>query len=299
MPLKTLFVLGKGGTGKSTVAALMALDLAAQNKKTLLVSLDDAHNQSDIFLQPFNHRATRILPGLKVIQVDRDREIRRYLKTSAAQVKHSFSYLTAFNLDHYFDVLKLSPGMEEYALVTAYEALAQQHKDHDVLICDMPPTALSLRFFNLPALSLTWIEQLETLRMDIRKKKEVISTIRFGNKELEQDKILSRIRGIKAQYQKTLALFQDPVQTRIITVSNPDALSGSETARINHQLAALDMPILGRILNQRAPGRSTPPSGDTPPELMIPFSETPLLGVDCLQRFMADHTLSFDVLLGG
>ncbi|MCG8564225.1 MAG: TRC40/GET3/ArsA family transport-energizing ATPase, partial [Desulfobacterales bacterium] len=261
MSLKTLFVLGKGGTGKSTIAALMALELAGRNKKTLLVSLDDAHNQSDIFQTRFTHKPVRVSPYLRVIQLDRDREIHRYLKGSAAQVKHSFSYLTAFNLDHYFDVLKLSPGMEEYALVTAYEALIGEYKDYDYLIADMPPTALSMRFFNLPALSLTWIEQLEKLRMEIRKKKEVISTIRMGKKELEQDKILSRIHQIKSQYKKTLTAFQDPARTRIITVSNPDALSGSETVRINDQLAALDMPVTGRILNQRAPGHQGPGPG--------------------------------------
>ena len=117
--LQTLFFLGKGGTGKSTASALLALILKDQGKKVLLASFDDAHNQSDIFQTPFTDKACALGPCLEVLQIDRNKEIKRYLNKTAQQVKNSFAYLTAFNLDNYFDILKFSPGMEEYALVTS------------------------------------------------------------------------------------------------------------------------------------------------------------------------------------
>lgn len=298
--LQTIFVLGKGGTGKSTAAALMALALASRGKKTLLASLDDAHNQSDIFQREFTHDRTAVTPCLDVLQVNRDREIRRYLAKTAGQVKTSFSYLTAFNLDHYFDVLKLSPGMEEYALVTAFESLVSRYKDVDFLIADMPPTALSLRFFNLPALSLAWIDRLEALRMDIRKKKEVISTIRFGKKEFERDKILARIREIKSAHQDIRSRFQDPLQSRVVTVSNPDLLSRSETGRIHEEMLRLGIGIHAAVRNCRMPefqsirSREADLRENEPvPVIDIPFSPSPLIGMNALEHFIQIHGLVF------
>ena len=46
---KILFIGGKGGVGKSTISSAIALHLSKQNKKTLLISTDPAHNLSDIF----------------------------------------------------------------------------------------------------------------------------------------------------------------------------------------------------------------------------------------------------------
>ncbi len=294
---QTLFILGKGGTGKSTTAALLALELASTGKKTLLVSLDDAHNQSDIFAQPFSHKPTDPVANLTVIQADRNLETERYLKSTISQVKHIFSYLTAFNLDHYFDVLKLSPGMEEYALVAAFEQFKSRYKSHDYIVADMPPTALSLRFFNLPALSLSWIGQLETLRNEIREKKQIISTIRLGKKTFEQDKILNRIREIQSRYTLLQEGFRDPDQSRLVVVSNPDPLSCAETRRIQTKLAHLSIPVFAEIKNHRAPQnpeviRQSPASQTVEKKLDLPYSDTPLIGIMALTRFAKAHRLS-------
>ncbi len=168
---ETIFFIGKGGTGKSTASALVSLMFAMNKKRVVLASFDYAHNQADIFNQNLSDKPFPISPFLDVMQIDRDKEIKRYLKETLKDVKKSYSYLTAFNLEGYFDILKYSPGMEEYALVTTFMRIREKFKNYDYLIIDMPPTAVALRFFNLPSLSLTWIEQLEKLRVEIYKKK--------------------------------------------------------------------------------------------------------------------------------
>jgi len=147
-PLRTLFFLGKGGTGKSTASALISLVLREKGKKVLLASFDDAHNQGDIFETLFSDKACSMGPCLEVLQMDRDKEIKRYLAKTAKKVKASYAYLTAFNLEHYFDILKFSPGMEEYALITAFTDLQTRYGTYDYLVIDMPPTALSISLKN-------------------------------------------------------------------------------------------------------------------------------------------------------
>jgi arsenite-transporting ATPase len=299
--LHTLFFLGKGGTGKSTASALVSLVLREKGKKVLLASFDDAHNQADIFDTIMSDKACTMGPCLEVLQMDRDKEIKRYLSKTAAQVKASFAYLTAFNLDHYFDILKFSPGMEEYALVSAFTELAARYKTHDFLVIDMPPTALSLRFFNLPALSLTWTDQLETLRKQINEKKEIISRITLAGKTFERDRIMKRIVQIKSDYQKLKALFEDPAKTSFYVVYNQDALSVAETRRIIEHLNRQVIHPRGVICNDRT-GAETNPSRDTLlfpgiPVQAIPYAKTPLIGMAALDRHIQSHCLTFDRIL--
>lgn len=299
--LHTLFFLGKGGTGKSTASALVSLVLRETGKKVLLASFDDAHNQADIFDTMMSDKACTMGPCLEVLQVDRDKEIKRYLSKTAAQVKASFAYLTAFNLDHYFDILKFSPGMEEYALVSAFTDLAARYKHHDYLVIDMPPTALSLRFFNLPSLSLTWTDQLERLRKQINEKKEIISRITMAGKTFERDKIMQRILTIKSEYQALKALFEDPAKTSFYVVFNQDALSVAETRRVIEHLDRQAIQPRGLICNDRT-GSETGTSSEASlfPGISvqaIPYSKTPLIGMAALEQHIHSHSLTFARIL--
>lgn len=299
--LRTLFFLGKGGTGKSTASALISLVLREKGKKVVLASFDDAHNQADIFETVFSDKACALGPCLEVIQIDRDRQIKRYLAKTVKQVKASFAYLSAFNLDHYFDILKFSPGMEEYALVAAFTDLVARYKSYDYLVIDMPPTALSLRFFNLPSLSLTWTDQLEKLRKQINEKKEIISRITLAGKEFERDKILQRLLEIKSDYQALKALFEDPDKTSFYVVFNRDVLSVAETRRVIQHLDRQVIRLRGLICNDRT-GSKTGASAAASlfpgiPVQVIPYSEVPLIGMAALEQHIQSHSLTFDRIL--
>ncbi|MCP4114832.1 MAG: ArsA family ATPase, partial [Desulfobacteraceae bacterium] len=204
-----IFYVGKGGTGKSTVSAITAMTLAREGNRVMVASLDAAHNLSDIFQARLQHKPKRVAPNLLAAEIDRERMIQAFLKETRDSIKQTYSYLTAFNLDSWFDVLKFSPGLEEYALVKAFTGLLERYPDLDYLILDMPPTALSLKFFTLPALSRTWIGQLEKLRNEINKKKEIVATVRYGKKEHGRDRILNRIRAMKEYYLNLETIFRN------------------------------------------------------------------------------------------
>lgn len=272
-----------------------------KNRKVLLASFDDAHNQSDIFEARFSDKACKVGPCLDVLQIDRDKEIKAYLKKTVQKVKNSYAYLTAFNLDNYFDVLKYSPGMEEYALVTAFMNLQNQYKGYDYLIIDMPPTALSLRFFNLPALSLTWIDQLEKLRMEIYQRKQIISKIQFAGKEFEQDKVLLRIREMKSDFQTLKEIFEDPEKSNLFVVFNQDVLSVAETRRILEHLNSLNIEIKGLICNDRMPegpkAKNIEEEFSSIPIQKIPYTSSSLIGMSALMHHISSCHLTFDAVL--
>lgn len=292
-----IFFMGKGGVGKSTSSALNAVFLAETGARVLLVSLDPAHNQSDIFDRKLTERPVELSPRLFALEVDQDRWMRGYLKEVHQQIRQSYRYLTALNLDRYFKVIRYAPGLEEHALIQAFQEIRRRFETFDFIIFDMPPTALSLRFFNLPTLSLLWIEQLLALRRRIIEKREIITKITVGQKQIERDKILNRILELRESYQSLKALFEDPQLTRIHLVLNPDRLSFAESLRIYESLKETQIG-LHRVVYNKMQADSSCAEVDAAfagiPMLSFPQSDTPLIGYPQLQKYLKAHAATIE-----
>ena len=287
-----VFYLGKGGVGKSTSAALNSLFLARQGCEVLLVSLDPAHNQSDIFKCRLSDKPKEVAPHLQAGEIDQERWIRRYLRDVQAQINRTYSYLTSFNLERYFKVIKYSPGLEEYALLLAFQEIARRFSGLDYIIFDMAPTALSLKFFNLPTLSLVWINHLLALRQEIIRKRELVTKIKLGRKVIETDKVLSRLQESIREYTALKEDLADPARTRINLVLNPDLLSFAESMRIVDGLRAVDIfpsqVIVNKIQCSSSCGHIEKALSGIP-IIQIPLSEAPLIGLDALSLFLREN----------
>jgi len=284
-----VFFMGKGGVGKSTSSALFSVFLAQKGFKVLIVSLDPAHNQSDIFERSLSDKPIQITPNLSAIEIDQEFWIRQYLKDIHNQINRTYSYLTAFNLEKYFSVIKYSPGLEEYALILAFEKTQKKFSRCDYLIFDMPPTALGLKFFSLPSLSLIWIEHLLALRKEIIKKRDLITNIKLIKKEIERDKVLNKINELQNQYQALKDTFEDRKQTQINLVLNPDKLSYAESIRIVTALQEININLHRTISNKMKLDSSFEDINEVfagIPMINCPYSETPLIGIHNLQEFI-------------
>ncbi len=297
----SLFFLGKGGVGKSTSSALTALSLARAGRDVVLVSLDPAHNQCDIFQTDLSDRPRAVAPNLRAIEIEQDRWIQRYLADVQERIHENYRYLTSFNLDKYFRVLRHSPGLEEHALVMAFRSLQGRFGAADALVFDMAPTALALKFFNLPSLTLIWAHELLKLRREIIDKREIISRVKLLGREIETDKVLRRIEESIAEYTELKDLFEDSELTRIMLVMNPDQLSLAESLRIVDGLEALDIEIECVLINRLTPGSDAVleriRQQITGPRLVtVPRSDQPLVGLDRLSAFI-DEGLFPDVSL--
>jgi len=292
--------MGKGGTGKSTVSALAACFLATRGRRVLLLSLDPAHNQADIFDRPFSGRPQAVNERVRVAEVDQRHWVDRYLRSVQDHVQRAYTYQSAFNLDHWLDVLHDSPGIEEYGLILAFQHYRQVEQDIDVMVLDLPPTGLAMKFLRLPRVSLRWLAHLENLREEILKKKEIVHRIRLGRKEWETDRILGRLKQQGAFYDDLKTLFENPAVTRIHLVFNPDQLSIHETGRICEGLKAVELdrclhPVLNkasgeefRLPPELFPGRSVP---------RLSLSDRPLVGLSALHAFLGEQGERMDFLL--
>lgn len=260
--MRVLFFTGKGGVGKSTVSAAAAWQLS-QRARVLIVSLDPAHNLGDVFGVTLNHRRHRYTDRLYLREVDLARHSRAYLEREVGVLNDTYRYMQAINLDRYFSVLKYSPGLEEYTLITSVEETLQEADDFDYIVFDTPPTGLTLRLLALPSVTLTWLERLLELRRMILAKRHTIQKIRGPSADGESgavqlryeesdDRVLMRLLELQRRYAQLNARLQGP-DSGVALVFNPDPLSYRETERLIHGLHDLRMPLRLLVNNKIQP----------------------------------------------
>ncbi len=248
--MKIVFFTGKGGVGKSTNSAIHAVKLAEEGHRVLLDSIDPAHNLHDIFGTDLSRKPKELSKNLHVMETELQVWVKKYLKDMDSEFKNVYKYMEAFNLHKYFDILKYSPGIEEYAVLLALEDTVRTYGDMDYIIFDTPPTALTIKFLALPRVSLLWLKELSSFREQILEKKEIISKIKRRNREVHRDPVLGRIETLIERYQKLAKLFSDHQQTSVIIVLNTDRLSLMESKDIFREVKGFDMHIASIILNK-------------------------------------------------
>lgn len=289
-----IFFLGKGGVGKSTLAALTALKLSIDNS-VLLTSMDPAHNLSDIFLEKFSEKPSALNKNLLVKEIDTEKWIKKYLKDIEEQMQKTYTYFTAFNLEKYFGLIKYSPGIEEYILITAFKKISEQFSDKKYIIFDMPPTALALKFFSLSSLSLLWLEQLMNLRKEIIKRHDMITKVKLGKKEYEFDKVLNKLSHQIKFYTELQQVFKNHSKTKIDLVLNPDDISIAESKRIVEKLKKLGIGTSSIYLNKIDKDEEYKIDSNFFKKsqlIEIPYSDKPLIGIETLKEFIPNLKLS-------
>ncbi len=296
---RIFFFLGKGGVGKSTVSALSGVRLAGQGRKVLLVSLDPAHNLADIFMKKLGEKPKKVMENLHVMEVDEKRAVTDYLKELESDITRAYSYQTAFNLQKHFRVIRYSPGIEEYSLLRAFSGVLANRGNFNILIVDMPPTALTMKFFRLPSISLIWLNKLEELRRTIVEKKELVTKIKFGKREFQRDRILNRIRESRKYHQGLKELFENRERARLNLVINPDPLSRSESGRIAAELRDMGIEPAGVIVNRFLENCSLEEiSRDNYNTGLhsLACAAGPLVGLDALTAFAGENSEHFKFL---
>jgi len=300
--MRVMFVVGKGGVGKTTCAAAMAVS-SSKRLRTLVVSLDPAHNLGDVLGIQLSGSATEIADGLSAIEVDMEAAIKDYLEESSRKLKDMYGYLKVINIEGYLDTIRLSPGIEEYATLEAIEAILSANEgQRDLIVFDTPPTGLTLRVLALPKVSLIWGERLVRLRREILRKRSAIQKIQGERKFMldgreyslttteEGDGVIQELLGYMKRVEKVNELQTDPKRSVVIPVMNPDRLSLFETRRAFDTLDKLNMPVGALVVNKFSGKKEeTNLIARAEAELHRPARKIPLLekepvGVDALEE---------------
>jgi len=256
------FFLGKGGVGKTTISASFSVGLAHynKNKKFLIASLDPAHNLGDAFDIELSNKIKKLTDNLFAIEVDLDKMIKEYLNDLATNMRNTYRYLSSFNLDRYFDILRYSPGIEEYAVLESIKKFLNSG-NYDGLIFDTPPTGITTRVLALPRLTLLWSKRLMNIRRKILDRRKMVENVKGKTEALLEDEVITLTSDEKedqimielVKYNKEMEdlmnIFQSDI-TKINIVTMPEDLALFETKRIIESLNNFDIKVNSIYLNK-------------------------------------------------
>ncbi|WP_026092425.1 ArsA family ATPase [Calidifontibacillus oryziterrae] len=246
---KILFVGGKGGVGKSTSAAAIAILNAKKGNRTLLVSTDPAHNTGDIFHEKIGNNISEITPLLDALEIDPAKESKKYIQQVKDNIKGLVRASMIEEVHRQIDTASSSPGADEAALFDAIVTIIIDHNDtYDTIIFDTAPTGHTIRLLTLPELMGVWIEGM----LDRRKKTTDNYNQIFNDGEPIDDPIFKVLQTRKKRFSTVRDILLSSSQTGFIFVLNPERLPILETEKaiklLNQYHLHVNLLIINKVL---------------------------------------------------
>ena len=253
--MRIIFFAGKGGVGKTSVAAATGIKTAELNKKTVILSLDVAHSLADIFdlerglLDQNKGNPVKVRKNLWIQELDIQEEIERNWGDIHAYIS---TLLRTSGLDEILaEELAILPGMEEVSLLLYINRYARTG-GFDVIILDCAPTGESLRFISIPTTLDWYIKKIFKIERTVAKyirpvAKRVTDIPLPGDDYFEAiEYLFQRLRGVDE-------LLVDPEVTTVRLVTNPEKIVLKETQRAFMYFSLYRMNIDAIIMNRVLP----------------------------------------------
>ena len=252
--MRVLLFSGKGGVGKTSLAAATGVKLAELGHRTLVMSIDPAHSLADSFdLETELFHSTTADPllvaeRLWIMELNIQKEIKRHWQEISSYV---ISVLRTTGISGVeAEELAILPGMEELSAMM-YINQYKREESYDVIVLDAAPTAESLRFISMPTTLDWYMKHIFPFQRNLLKAVRPIAN-RVAPIELPTDNYFANIQNLFAKLEGVDEIMEDPNTTSVRLVTNPEKMVLRETQRAFvyfsvHGLT-IDSVIVNRIL---------------------------------------------------
>ncbi|MET0229234.1 MAG: ArsA-related P-loop ATPase, partial [Actinomycetes bacterium] len=230
---RLLVVTGKGGTGKTTVAAGLAVAAAGRGRRVLVAEVEGRQGLAGLFgRDALDHREAPVAEGVHALAVDPDESLREYLD------RYGFAplarLLTWAHLNRF--ITAAAPGLGDVLLVgKVWEAATREARPgsgggaphpggsgaYDLVVLDAPPTGRVVPFLRAP---------------------ETVAE-------------LARVGPIRHQADRVRDLLDDPARTAVLLTCLPEELPVTETLEGVAALREAGLPVAGVVANRVARDR--------------------------------------------
>lgn len=253
--MRILLYAGKGGVGKTSVAAATGVVAARQGLKTLIMSLDPAHSLSDVFdldislMSKNKGKPNQLDDNLWIQELDIHEEIVNHW----GEVHKYLSQLLATSGvdDVLAEELAVLPGMEEVSALLHVNRYYNQ-ETYDLVILDCAPTAESLRFISLPQTLDWYMNKVFRLERNIMKIARPVAK-RIYDVPLPEDRMFDSIERMHQRLHGADSLLTNPDTTSVRLVCNPEKMVLRETQRAFMSFRLNGLSIDGVIINRILP----------------------------------------------
>lgn len=253
--MRILLFSGKGGVGKTSLAAATGVRLAQLGYRTLVMSVDPAHSLADSFdlksglFDASTADPREIAPNLHIHEVNIQQEIKRHWQQIAGYIT---SVLKTSGLnDVEAEEMAIFPGMEE---LSAMMYVNQWRKDrrYDVIVLDCAPTAESLRFVSMPTTLDWYMKHVFPLQRGILKAVRPLAN-RISPVDLPTDSYFANVKDLYEKIEGIDDLMEDPQITSVRLVTNAEKMVVRETQRAFVYFSLHGLTVDGIIVNRVLP----------------------------------------------
>jgi arsenite-transporting ATPase len=226
-----ILVGGKGGVGKTTCAAAIALHMAEAGRKTLILSSDPTPSLSDIFEATVGGRETPItpVPNLTALEISSEIVREKWKNRFGSEIYEVVSSFADLDYDFVMDYVGGTPGIEEEFMLYYIMELVREDR-YDLVVWDTAPAGHTLRLLHLPGIFLRHLEGATKFYLNLysyfEKAKEAVK-LQKGKRPL-----LEIISGWQALSTDINQFIGDERLTTYIVVTIPEALGVKQTERI-------------------------------------------------------------------
>ncbi len=247
--MRIILYTGKGGVGKTSIAAATAIKLADEGKRVMIMSTDQAHSLADSFDIKLSSEKTEITDKLDALEIDVVAESESAWGNLRTYIKEILTSKSESSIEA--EEILVFPGLEE--LFSLFKILDIYERDaYDVLIVDCAPTGETLSLLKYPELFGDMIEKLLPMkRKMIKVAGPVVQTV--TKVPMPKDNVFGDIERLMAKLERlqSLMLNKEIVSLRIVTT--PEKIVIKETKRNFTWLQLFDYNVDAIIINKVYP----------------------------------------------
>jgi arsenite-transporting ATPase len=296
---RILLFTGKGGVGKTTVAAATALRCADAGLRTVVLSTDPAHSLADAFDVPLGSIATPVQHNLWGQQLDATERLEDVWTEIQAYAMEVLDWAGVDAIEA--EELSVLPGLDEVFSLSDIKAYAASG-DWDVIVVDCAPTAETIRFLSLPDILSWYMDRIFPVERKVVKAVRPLLR-RITSLPVAGDNVFAATRRFYDRLEGVRELLTDGTVTTLRLVVNPERMVIAEARRTATYLALFGYKVDAVIANRLLPDTITDPwfdkwkaahvehlasieEGFAPlPVLRAELARDELIGMDRLREF--------------
>lgn len=259
---------GKGGVGKTSCAASLAVKFASHGHPTIVVSTDPAHSLSDSFSQDLSGGVLKPVQGvdspLLALEITPER-MKEEIKRQAGGDKSVKNMMDSMGLGMFAgelgdlnleDMLNAaSPGIDEIAAISKVLQFVEspEYSRFTRIVFDTAPTGHTLRLLSLPDFYDSSISKITKLKKKITAAASAFTSVFGKKKEIQEQGPSNELDQLKERMEKVRNVFRDVDTTEFVIVTIPTVMAINESSRLHASLRKENVPVHRLIVNQLLP----------------------------------------------